>query len=356
MKYWVFIGLLFFSTWGYAGTRVQVEGHGATVDQAKQNGFRKAIEQAVGVLIVSDSEVNGDRLTQDRIGNYSSGYVDDYRVLEIQQDASGRYVVKMEVTVDHSRIHHRMMTRGEHRLDVDGERLQAQMSTEFEQRAQGDRLIAQVLDSYPRHAFVLNSGQTEFKITNRRAPYVEIPFSITMSPQWISGLNEALTAVSLDNKNCSRFAMLVSSAFESSTRISTASRTLAQKPCGQVPDLRIHSGRTYSYYFYDQETLRLINAELQPRTGVQRIAIRVHILDSTGEQVDHRCTDVNTETFIRYNPPNQPVVNLNDRDGLFRPEIVSENKIIGVLNINLKNIQDLSDLAKIKLTIDKTCG
>jgi hypothetical protein len=365
MKYWVSLGLLLVSTLVYANpthtggdhptVTVTTVGYGISEKAAVQDGFRKAIEQAVGTLVISDTEINGDRLLEDRIGNYSSGYVDNYRVLETSQEPTGRYVVKMQVTVGNSHISHRMMTRGEQRLDIDGDRLQAQMSTEFEQRAQGDRLIAQVLDSYPQHAFILNSGQTEFKITNRRAPYVDIPFSITMSPSWVSALNEALGVVAQKSTSCSGFAMLVSSGAERATRIANSVRDLAQKPCGQLPDLRIHNGRSYSYYFYDQETLRLINAEFQSSTGVQRIAIHVDLQNSLGDSVDHRCTDVNTETFIRYNQPSQAVTNLNDRDMIFRPEIAAENKIVGVLNINLRNIQDFSDLAKIKLTVGKTC-
>jgi hypothetical protein len=121
--------------------------------------------------------------------------------------------------------------------------------------------------------------------------------------------------------------------------------------CGQIPDLRVGDN---NYYFYDQQTLRLINAELQPTVGYQRIALHVDIQDVSGDVVDHRCTDVNTETFIKYNHPTG-VVNLNDRDMIMRPEIVGGRKVVGVLNINLANIQHFGEIAKIKLAVGKTC-
>jgi len=74
-------------------------------------------------------------------------------------------------------------------------------------------------------------------------------------------------------------------------------------------------------------------------------------MDTSGQVLDHRCTDVNTETFIKYNHP-AGVVNLNDRDMLLRPEIVNQQKIVGVLNINIRNF---SDVGKFKLTVGKTC-
>jgi hypothetical protein len=125
---------------------VTVIGRGATEDAARRNGFRSAVELAAGSVVVSDTESNGDRLTQDRIGGYSSGYVDDYSVLETSQDNKG-YLVKMSVTVANSRMAERMRDRGEYRDEINGERLQAQMETQFESRDRGDQLIAQILDS-----------------------------------------------------------------------------------------------------------------------------------------------------------------------------------------------------------------
>jgi hypothetical protein len=122
--------------------------------------------------------------------------------------------------------------------------------------------------------------------------------------------------------------------------------------CGAIPDLRIGSN---GYYFYDQGTIRLINAELQPSTGGQRIALHVDILDASGDTVDHRCTDVSTEIFFKYNHPSQAVVNMNDRDMILRPEIHADNRINVKLNLNLSNIRDFSEVAKVRLTVGKTC-
>jgi hypothetical protein len=323
---------------------VSVIGRGATEDDARRNGFRSAVELAAGNVIVSDAESNGDRLTQDRTGSYSSGYVDDYRILETNHDSRG-YVLKMSVTVANSKIAGRMWNRGESAHDINGDRLQAQMETQFESRAHGDALIAQVFDSYPHHAFLINSGQTEYKISNRRQPYVEIPFAVEMNPTWLSALGEALDLVSEKSKSCGTWTRMLVNSIENS-KIKT------RMACGQIPDLRVGDD---NYYFYDQETLRLVNAELQPATGYQRIALHVDIQDASGDTIDHRCTDVSTETFIRYNHPTG-VANLNDRDMISRPEIVGGKKVIGVLNINLANIQHFGELAKIKITVGKTCG
>ena len=322
---------------------VTVIGRGATEDDARRNGFRSAIELAVGNVIVSDTETSGDRLTLDRTGSYSSGYVDDYRVLETSRDSVG-FIVKMSVTVASSRMAERMLVRGEHSEIIDGDRLHAQMETEIEQRVRGDQLIAQILDSYPDHAFLVNAGQTEYKISNRRAPYVEIPFAVTMNPAWITAMDEALNLVAKKTDSCSTLTRMFVSVVQNK-------KITERMACGQTPDLRVGNN---NYYFYDQETLKVINGELQPTVGYQRIAIYIDIEDAGGGTLDHRCVDVNTETFIKYNDP-PGVVNNNTRDMILRPEILGNRKIVGVLNINLANIRDFGEASKIKLTVGKTC-
>ena len=353
MKYWLIVVLLLVSTTVCAdrtkGQRatvtVDVVGYGATEQDARRSGFRSAVELAVGSIIVSDREASGTELTKDRIGDYSAGYVDSYQIIETQRTGDGLYMIRMTVTVAHSGIDERMLVRGQQDMIIDGDRLQAQMESEFDRRSRGDQLVLQVLDSYPQNAFVLASGSTEFKISNRRSSYVEIPASIVMNTAWVSSLNEALALIAVKQTDCGIWSRMWANSI-------TNTKIKNRMTCGSTPDLRIGST---GYYFYDQETLRLINAELQPTAGGQRIALHVDILGTSGDVVDHRCTDVSTEIFFKYNHPSQAVVNMNDRDMILRPEIHADNRINIKLNLNLSNIRDFSEVAKVRLTVGKTC-
>ena len=346
MRFWVALGLLLVSTVAYAGARVQVEGHGRTEKEAKQDACDTAIKQVVGQVIVSDRETSGDRLTKDVIGSYSAGRCkySESDVLETRHETD-RVVVKMNVAVESSKIAERMLVRGRQDMTIDGDSLQAQMESEFDRRSRGDQLVLQILDSYPQNAFMLSSGSTEFKISNRRSPYVEIPASIVMNTAWVSAFSEALSLVAVKQTDCGSWSRILANSI-ANTKIKN------RMTCGAIPDLRIGSN---GYYFYDQGTIRLINAELQPSTGGQRIALHVDILDASGDTVDHRCTDVSTEIFFKYNHPSQAVVNMNDRDMILRPEIHADNRINVKLNLNLSNIRDFSEVAKVRLTVGKTC-
>ena len=60
---------------------VEAVGEGNTLDQARQQGFRLAVEHAVGTVIASETEVRGARIARDEIITYASGYVDKFKKL-----------------------------------------------------------------------------------------------------------------------------------------------------------------------------------------------------------------------------------------------------------------------------------
>ena len=89
---------------------VEVIGEGSTIDQARQQGFRLAVEHAVGTVVASETEVRNDRLARDEIITYASGYVDRFEVVE-QQRVGNRVLVNMKVWVRPSKIANRLLNR-----------------------------------------------------------------------------------------------------------------------------------------------------------------------------------------------------------------------------------------------------
>ncbi len=348
MRFWVALGLLFVSTLAYADTRVQVEGHGRTEKEAKQDACNTAIKQIVGQVIVSDRETSGDRLTKDFIGSYSAGYCKYSEVLEIRHETD-RVVVKMNVAVESSKIAQRMLSRGEHTNIINGDHAMDSVESELERRANGDALINQVLSSYPENAYIINSGQTEFKVSNGRQAYVEVPYDITMSLFWIEALNEALGLVAVDSNKCNTLTMAVAQG------INRANTRLGKELCGSDPDIRVAKSKWGSegYYFPDIATLHMINSELRTE-GQQHIGLRVDLLDAGGNVFDSRCARINNERFIRYERP-AGTYNLRDRYTNSRPSIFGQENVYGTLRVGVRTTQQLEDLAKIKLTVQRTC-
>ena len=331
---------------------IEKQCEGYSIEAAKKSCFESAIEQVVGQVIVSDLEVSGDRITKDNVAQYSAGYIDDYVIQKQQQDDHGWWHLKMSITIASSKIAQRKISRGERVDIVDGLKARDQIESQLEQRADGDALIGQVLSSYPENAYVINSGQTEFKVSNLRQAYVDVPYSITMSRPWIEALNEALDVVAVNTAKCNKLTMAVAQG------VNRANTKLGKDTCGSEPDVRISYksgffGSTEGYYFPDIGTLQMINNELRTE-GQQHIGLRVDLLDAGGNIIDSRCARINNERFIRYERP-AGTYNLRDRYTNSRPSIFGQENVYGTLRVGVRTTQQLEDLAKIKLTIQRTC-
>jgi hypothetical protein len=331
---------------------IEKQCEGYSVEEAKRSCFSSAIEQVVGQIIVSDLEVSGDRITKDNVAQYSAGYIDDYVIQKQQQDDHGWWHLKMSITIASSKIAQRKISRGERVDIVDGLKARDQIESQLEQRADGDALISQVLSSYPENAYVINSGQTEFKVSNLRQAYVDVPYSITMSRPWVEALNEALDVVAVNTAKCNKLTVAV---LQGVSRVNTK---LGKDICGSEPDVRVSFkaglfSDTNGYYFPDIETLHMINNELRTE-GQQHIGLRVDLLDAGGNIIDNRCARINNERFIRYERP-VGTYNLRDRYTNSRPSIFGQENVYGTLRVGIRTTQQLEDLAKIKLNVQRTC-
>ena len=99
----IFMGVLFFlliSSPLLARTIVAI-GEGQTRQAAINNGIRAAVEEALGSLVTSTSNVSQGKLIYDRITSASAGYVKSYNVIAEGKDpVTEVYKVKLNVVLD----------------------------------------------------------------------------------------------------------------------------------------------------------------------------------------------------------------------------------------------------------------
>jgi hypothetical protein len=182
---------------------VQVEGRGHTEAEARRNGFALAVEQAVGTLVLSEREAVQQRLARNEVTNYSSGYVDNFKILN-KTMRGNEVTVTMDVWVAHSAIANRLFGRSEVAGQVDGARIGAQVQTMQQSLADGDRIVSQVLKDFPRRAFDISLSNAVFRMDADRRTLLEIPFELKWNYNYIVSLHEALQATSQNPraKNC----------------------------------------------------------------------------------------------------------------------------------------------------------
>ena len=80
---------------------VTVSGTGSTAPEAENDALRNAIENAVGVLIDSQTLVEKNVVLHDQIYSHSKGFIRNYTVLDKSQQG-GMWTVKVEADVDDS--------------------------------------------------------------------------------------------------------------------------------------------------------------------------------------------------------------------------------------------------------------
>jgi hypothetical protein len=167
---------------------VKVKSEGLTEDEARRNGFSFAIDQAVGTVIVSERESSKRDLIRADVINYSSGYVEDFKVLD-RQVVGRTHVVTMDVWVSHSKIAERALALGEssgstmnqQKLTSDWEREKAKLVTDAERSRQAGRLFTSILNDYHRMAYNVEVVSMKVAETSYKRPY----YGLTTSQSFI---------------------------------------------------------------------------------------------------------------------------------------------------------------------------
>jgi hypothetical protein len=171
--------------------QVDVVSQGSTAEQARLEGFRTAVNQAVGSVVATQTQTQNQRLTRDEIINYSSGFVDRFEILE-QQDQGNRVQLKMRVWVAESRLAHRLLGQSYDSAQIPGGRIGAQVETLLEERQQGDRLIEAVMADYPHRAFDVKVGKSRVKFDNYRRASIITDVTIRWDQRFTDAVRDTL--------------------------------------------------------------------------------------------------------------------------------------------------------------------
>lgn len=170
---------------------VEVTSQGRDIEEAREQGMRMAVEQAVGAVISSGTRAISGRLVLEDIIVYSSGYVDDYKLVD-QQILPDRAQVRMQVWVSHSRLANRLLGKSEAAGTIEGGRFATQIQSFRQERGQADRLLKSVLDDYPARSFDIQIGQTRVWVDQYRKLWLEVPFSMTWNTSYLDSLAESI--------------------------------------------------------------------------------------------------------------------------------------------------------------------
>lgn len=187
---------------------VRMIGIGSTEDSARHHAFQRAIEKKLGTLVVSELEVRNQNVRKDDIFNYTAGYVDNFKILSVEQKGD-QFLVEADVWVSESKLRDRILSKNNSATDIDGNTLHERRRTYLESKFKGDQLITRATDSYPHRAFDIDLKRSDFKFDEYRQLNFVADFSVKWSKTFIDSLSETLrTLEDSDDKTKSATVMI----------------------------------------------------------------------------------------------------------------------------------------------------
>lgn len=241
-----------------------VVGIGATPELALQDAFKRAIEKVVGDVVVSTNESRNDRLVRNDILTHSAGYVDNYEVSSEVQYSDGWHL-NVIVYVKSSRIANRILGGMGSTDTLQGDRMATQHSTYLNERNTGDKLIKEVLGSFPKNAFVVTRKDAQFQLRSDRAAVLVVSYNMKWNKNYVKALNETM-AVLQDGKN---------------TNVGQQRFFIQSIPIGSS-----WIGKTDAYYFNDAVRATKIREYLSNGQTV-----RASIVDNNGRILFANCSN-----------------------------------------------------------------
>ena len=273
---------------------VEVVGEGASLNEARLQGYRLAVEHAVGTVVASETEVRNSRVARDEIITYAAGYIDRFEIVN-QQQLENRIQLRMKIWVKPSHLANRLLNESKAAGRVDGGRISNQIQTLVHERKSGDRLLQSILTDYPRRAFKVELEKTRVIFDANRNGQLEVAFYLSWSPEYLDSLAEAITAIN-QRPDCGGFSFA-----HKCTSVTS-----------EVSVSRRGFGSTTTALFDDNIAEQLIRTEMiqsQP-------TIRMTILDSAGNEQFKQCLyakelDHRDHSSLRYVNVDYNKVNIN---------------------------------------------
>ena len=174
-----------------ASTPVRATGVGSTMENAKENAFRQAIENKIGVLVLSEKEIKNFKLNKDDILTFSAGFIDDYNVIS-KEKLAAKWVVTIDAWVSGSRLANKITAISSVDGSISGKKAADRFDSFIKQKQQADRLLQKMISGFPEDAIQVRFLRTEMKFDPDRRAQVLIYFETAWSKAYITSLLEML--------------------------------------------------------------------------------------------------------------------------------------------------------------------
>lgn len=176
---------------------IRVTAQGNSIESAKENAFRKAIEIKVGSVILSETIAVNQQLLNNQIDSYSAGYVIDYKLISMSQ-AGNTVTATYDVMVESSKMANQRLNTGKSDKAINGDSASATLNTYMDQKHRGDVLLNNILSGYPKNAISITQRSYTLGVDSYRNAIIQVHYSLRWNFAYLEALDEALGLLSDD--------------------------------------------------------------------------------------------------------------------------------------------------------------
>ena len=159
-------------------------GYGVSEKKATNNAFRSAIQQYVGVIIDSETQLKNGSLIKDEILTASNGYIQKYDILSVSND-DGLFEVEIKAVVRTQKIFNKVKSLNINTISfLDSKNTQARVETKLQSKQDISKILSKSLKEF----YSVDSLQEMLSIKIEKAKVMEdkvkdnkVPLAITYS-------------------------------------------------------------------------------------------------------------------------------------------------------------------------------
>ena len=162
-----------------SSSKVIAEGVGTTIEEAKQDAFRNAVRQVVGVLVDSETLIEQDKIISDKIIAASSGYIKDVQVLETKVTEGKLVRITIAARVEKRGVAQKLSEEKVTSSSFDGESLFAHAITDLEAETNQAALVAKLMQDAPWDCLTVSTvGEPELISRDQASAKVKVTLLI----------------------------------------------------------------------------------------------------------------------------------------------------------------------------------
>jgi len=154
---------------------VEVEASGASMEEARRNAVRAALQMTLEQLVLADRKIENGQLVRERLLSTVNGFIQGFEVIQLLE-REPEYLIRARVTVAKADIENYVDYLGaSKRSGIDGESIFGEIARRKMQASSLRRILRRLVKGVPLYRFSVNVDEISPADPTLRSPYHQLP-------------------------------------------------------------------------------------------------------------------------------------------------------------------------------------